>query len=179
MKGFKEYYKEFIYPEMIKQFNYKNHMEVPKIEKVVLNMGVGEAITNSKTIEKAAEELALISGQKPVITAAKKSISSFKLRQNMPIGCKVTLRGDRMYDFLNRFVYVTLPRIRDFRGLNPKSFDGKGNFTLGIKEQIVFPEIDYDKIDMIRGMDITVVTTAKSNEEAKHLLTLFKFPFNS
>lgn len=156
---------------------YKNIMEVPKLEKVVINMGVGEARENSKIIENACSDLALISGQKPIITKAKKSVSTFKIRENMNIGCKVTLRGERMYEFVERFVNVVLPRVRDFRGINPNSFDGRGNYSLGIKEQIVFPEIDYDKIDKVRGMDIIVVTSAKTDEEARNLLTLMGFPF--
>lgn len=177
IKNFKELYKTSIVQEMQKEFNYKNSMQVPALDKVVVNMGLGEAVQNSKVVEFAVKNLADITGQKPVVTRAKKSISSFKIRENMPIGCKVTLRGPNMYAFLERLIYVSLPRMRDFRGFSSKSFDGRGNFNIGIKEQIIFPEIDYDKVDMIRGMDISVVTTAKTNEEAKHLLSLFNFPF--
>ncbi|MBN9543452.1 MAG: 50S ribosomal protein L5 [Alphaproteobacteria bacterium] len=177
VQKFKDLYKASIIKQMVKEFGYKNVMEVPKLEKVVINMGVGEAVQNSKVIDNAVSDLAAISAQKPLITRSKKSISSFKLRENMPIGCKVTLRGDSMYSFLERFILVSLPRLRDFRGYSAKSFDGKGNFTIGVKEQIVFPEIDYDKIDAIRGMDITIVTTAKTDVEAKELLSLFHVPF--
>ena len=159
------------------KFGYKNAMEIPRIEKITLNMGVGEASQDKKKVQTAAEEMALIAGQKPVITKAKKSIAQFKLREGMPIGCKVTLRRDRMYEFLDRLVTVAMPRIRDFRGLNPKSFDGRGNYAMGFKEQIVFPEISYDKIEKVRGLDIIVTTTAKTDEEARELLTLFGFPF--
>ncbi|MDX2050475.1 MAG: 50S ribosomal protein L5 [Rickettsiaceae bacterium] len=159
------------------KYSYTNPFQIPKLEKIVLNMGVGEAIADSKVINHAVKDLTQISGQKPIITKAKKSIATFKLRDGMSIGCKVTLRKDRMFDFLERLVYVALPRIKDFKGLNPRSFDGKGNFTFGIKEQIIFPEISYDKIDQLRGMDITIVTTAKTNEEAKTLLAGFSLPF--
>ncbi len=162
---------------MTEKFGYKNAMEVPKLEKVTLNMGVGEASQDKKKVATAAEEMALIAGQKPVITKAKKSIAQFKLREGMPIGCKVTLRRDRMFEFMDRLVTIAMPRIRDFRGLNPKSFDGRGNYAMGLKEQIVFPEISYDKIDKVRGMDIIVTTTAKTDEEARELLRLFGFPF--
>ena len=162
---------------MTEKFGYKNRLEVPKIEKITLNMGVGEASQDKKKVAIAAEEMALIAGQKPVITKAKKSIAQFKLREGMPIGCKVTLRRERMYEFLDRLVTIAMPRIRDFRGLNPKSFDGRGNYAMGLKEQIIFPEISYDKIDKVRGMDIIVTTSAKSDEEALELLRLFGFPF--
>ncbi|MEQ1499083.1 MAG: 50S ribosomal protein L5 [Novosphingobium sp.] len=162
---------------MTEKFGYKNVMEVPKIEKITLNMGVGEGSQDKKKVTTAAEEMALISGQKPVITKAKKSIAQFKLREGMPIGCKVTLRRERMYEFLDRLVTVAMPRIRDFRGLNPKSFDGRGNYAMGLKEQIIFPEISYDQIEKVRGMDIIVTTSAKTDDEARELLRLFGFPF--
>lgn len=162
---------------MTEKFGYKNAMEVPKLDKITLNMGVGEASQDKKKVATAAEEMALIAGQKPVITKAKKSIAQFKLREGMPIGCKVTLRRDRMFEFMDRLVTIAMPRIRDFRGLNPKSFDGRGNYAMGLKEQIIFPEISYDKIDQVRGMDIIVTTTAKTDEEARELLRLFGFPF--
>lgn len=162
---------------MTDKFGYKNAMEVPKIEKITLNMGVGEASQDKKKVQVAAAEMALIAGQKPVITIAKKSIAQFKLREGMPIGCKVTLRRERMYEFLDRLVTVAMPRIRDFRGLNPKSFDGRGNYAMGLKEQIIFPEISYDQIEKIRGMDIIVTTTANTDDEARELLRLFGFPF--
>ena len=162
---------------MTEKFGYKNVMEVPRIEKITLNMGVGEATQDKKKVTSAAEEMELIAGQKPVITKARKSIAQFKLREGMPIGAKVTLRRERMYEFLDRLVNIALPRVRDFRGLNPKSFDGRGNYTLGIKEQIIFPEINYDRIDKVRGMDIIVTTTAKTDDEARELLRLFGFPF--
>ncbi|EAU42401.1 50S ribosomal protein L5 [Fulvimarina pelagi HTCC2506] len=170
-------YREEIRGKMQEQFSYKNPMEVPKIEKIVINMGVGEATGDSKKPSNAAESLALIAGQKPVITRAKKSIAGFKVREGMPIGTKVTLRKDRMYEFLDRLVQIALPRVRDFRGLNPKSFDGRGNYAMGIKEHIVFPEINYDKVDQMWGMDIIVCTTAKTDEEARALLKAFNFPF--
>ena len=162
---------------MTEKFGYKNHMEVPKIEKITINMGVGEGSQDKKKVTIAAEEMALIAGQKPVITKAKKSIAQFKLREGMPIGCKVTLRRERMYEFLDRLITVAMPRIRDFRGLNPKSFDGRGNYAMGLKEQIIFPEISYDQIEKVRGMDIIVTTTAKTDDEARELLRLFGFPF--
>ena len=162
---------------MTEKFGYKNVMEVPRIEKITLNMGVGEATQDKKKVTSAAEEMELIAGQKPVITKAKKSIAQFKLREGMPIGAKVTLRRDRMYEFMDRLVTIAMPRIRDFRGLNPKSFDGRGNYAMGMKEQIVFPEISYDRIEKVRGMDIIVTTTAKTDEEARELLRLFGFPF--
>ena len=161
------------------KFNYKNVMEIPKIEKVVINMGVGEAVGNSKALESAVADLTAISGQKPVITKAKKSIAAFKLRQGMPIGAKVTLRGDRMYYFLDKLMNIALPRVRDFRGVSPTAFDGRGNYALGLKEQLIFPEIDYDKIDKVRGMDIIIVTTAKTDEEARELLRILGMPFSA
>jgi len=162
---------------MTEKFGYKNAMEVPRIEKIVLNMGVGEATQDKKKVEQAAQEMELIAGQKPVVTKAKKSIAQFKLREGMAIGCKVTLRRERMYEFLDRLITIAMPRIRDFRGVNPKSFDGRGNYAMGIREQIVFPEINYDRIDKVRGMDIIVTTTAKTDDEARELLRLFGFPF--
>ncbi|OJY61988.1 MAG: 50S ribosomal protein L5 [Sphingobium sp. 66-54] len=173
----KTLYDEKIVKAMTEKFGYKNRMEVPKIEKVVLNMGVGEATQDKKKVTSAAEEMELIAGQKAVITKAKKSIAQFKLREGMPIGAKVTLRRERMYEFLDRLVTVAMPRIRDFRGLNPKSFDGRGNYAFGIKEQIIFPEISYDRVDKVRGMDVIVTTTARTDEEARELLRLFGFPF--
>jgi len=173
----KALYDEKIAKAMTEKFGYKNVMEVPKIQKIVLNMGVGEATQDKKKVTAAAEEMALIAGQKPVITLAKKSIAQFKLREGMPIGVKVTLRRDNMYEFLDRLVTIAMPRIRDFRGLNPKSFDGRGNYAFGIKEQLIFPEISYDKIEKMRGMDIIVTTTAKTDDEARELLRLFGFPF--
>jgi len=170
-------YEERIVKAMTEKFGYKNRFEVPKLEKIVINMGVGEATQDKKKVETAASELQQIAGQKPVITKAKKSIAQFKLREGMPIGCKVTLRRERMYEFLDRLVTIALPRVRDFRGLNPKSFDGRGNYAMGLKEQIVFPEINYDQIDKVRGMDVIVTTTAKTDEEARELLRLFNFPF--
>lgn len=162
---------------MTEKFGYKNHMEVPKIEKITINMGVGEGSQDKKKVTTAAAEMELIAGQKPVISKAKKSIAQFKLREGMPIGCKVTLRRERMYEFLDRLVTVAMPRIRDFRGLNPKSFDGRGNYAMGLKEQIIFPEISYDQIEKVRGMDIIVTTSAKTDDEARELLRLFGFPF--
>lgn len=173
----RDYYEKVVKLELMKQFQYRNSMEVPKLEKIVVNMGVGESVGDNKKINVAAEELGLITGQRPVITAARKSIANFKLRKGQKIGCKVTLRRDRMYEFLDRLVTIALPRVRDFRGLSGRSFDGRGNYTFGLKEQIVFPEIDYDKIDQIRGMDITIVTTAKTNQEALALLKGFSMPF--
>ena len=170
-------YDERIVQAMTEKFGYKNRLEVPRLEKIVVNMGVGEATQDKKRVEAAAAEMELIAGQKPVVTKAKKSIAQFKLREGMPIGCKVTLRRERMYEFLDRLVTIALPRVRDFRGLNPKSFDGRGNYAMGLKEQIVFPEINYDRIEKVRGMDIIVTTTAKTDEEARELLRLFNFPF--
>ena len=173
----KEYYFSTVRDEMQKKFEYKNVMQIPKIEKIVVNMGVGEAAQDSKAIEGAVEDLRTITGQQPVIRRARKSIANFKVRQGMPIGCKVTLRGDRMYEFLDRLIATAIPRIRDFRGIKATSFDGHGNFSMGVTEQLIFPEIDYDKIDRTRGMDITIVTTATTNEEGKALLEAFHFPF--
>jgi large subunit ribosomal protein L5 len=170
-------YDDRIVPAMTEKFGYKNRMEVPRLEKVVINMGVGEATQDKKKVETAAAEMELIAGQKPVITKAKKSIAQFKLREGMPIGVKVTLRRERMYEFVDRLVTIALPRVRDFRGLNPKSFDGRGNYAMGLKEQLVFPEINYDRIEKVRGMDIIVTTTAKTDDEARELLRLFNFPF--
>jgi len=172
-------YAEVIKPEMIKKFGYKNGLQVPKLDKIVINMGVGEAVNDSKKTKNAAEQLALIAGQKPVITKSRKAIAAFKLRGGLGIGCKVTLRAERMYEFLDRLVNIALPRVRDFRGVSPRSFDGQGNYALGLKEQIVFPEIDYDKIDEIRGMDIVICTTAKTDNEARELLRAFNMPFQS
>ena len=170
-------YDDAIAKAMTEKFGYQNVLEVPRLEKIVLNMGVGEATQDKKKVEQAASEMELIAGQKPVITKAKKSIAQFKLREGMPIGVKVTLRRERMYEFLDRFITIALPRVRDFRGLNPKSFDGRGNYACGIKEQIIFPEINYDRIDKVRGMDVIVTTTAKTDDEARELLRLFGFPF--
>ena len=177
MNALREYYENEIVDAMIKKFSYKNKMEVPKIEKVVINMGLGEAKENAKAIESAVNDMTIIAGQKPIVTKAKKSIAAFKLRAGMPIGCKVTLRGEKMYSFVNRLINLALPRVRDFRGVSAESFDGRGNYTLGVKEQLMFPEIRYDKIDKIRGMDIVFVTTAKTDEEARELLRLFGMPF--
>ena len=177
MAQFREFYQKEVVPALTKQFGYSNPMRVPKITKVVLNMGVGEAIADKKVLEKATNDLGLISGQKVVVTKARKSIAGFKIREGWPIGCKVTLRGERMYEFLERLVGIAIPRIRDFRGLSPKSFDGRGNFAMGVNEQIIFPEIDYDKIDTLRGLDITITTTAQSDEEGRALLTAMRFPF--
>ncbi len=170
-------YDEVIAKAMTEKFGYKNALEIPRLEKITLNMGVGEASQDKKKVQTAAEEMQLIAGQKPVITKAKKSIAQFKLREGMPIGCKVTLRRERMYEFLDRLITIAMPRIRDFRGLNPKSFDGNGNYAMGLKEQLVFPEISYDQIEKVRGMDIIVTTTAKTDDEARELLRLFGFPF--
>ncbi|MFI5294752.1 MAG: 50S ribosomal protein L5 [Thermodesulfovibrionales bacterium] len=175
----KEKYKKDIIPAMMKEFSYKNIMQAPKIQKVVLNVGLGEAITNIKLLDAAQKELAMITGQKALVTKAKKSIATFKLRQGMPIGCKVTLRGDVMYEFLDRLISAALPRIRDFRGVSGKSFDGRGNFALGLKEQIIFPEIDYDKVDMVHGMDVIICTSAKTDKESKALLRYLGVPFRN
>ena len=177
MSRLKEMYYNEIVDAMIKKFGYKNVMEVPKLDKIVINMGVGEAKENAKILDTAVSELETITGQKAVLTKAKKAVANFKLREGMPIGCKVTLRGEKMYEFLDRLVNLALPRVRDFRGVNPNAFDGRGNYALGIKEQIIFPEIEYDKIDKTRGMDIIFVTTAKTDEEARELLRLFNMPF--
>ena len=173
----KETYQNEIVDAMIKKFGYKNIMEVPKLEKIVVNMGVGEAKENVKLLDSAMNDLAIITGQKPVQTKAKNSVANFKIREGMPIGCKVTLRGSRMYEFADRLINLALPRVRDFRGVNPNAFDGRGNYALGIKEQLIFPEIEYDKVDKVRGMDIIFVTTARTDEEARELLRLFNMPF--
>jgi len=177
MNRLKEKYVKEIIPALMKKFNYKSVMQVPKIEKVVVNMGVGDAVQNAKALDNAVEELTLITGQKPLITRAKKSIAGFRLREGMPIGAKVTLRGERMYEFLDKLISVSLPRVRDFHGVSKKAFDGRGNYTLGIKEQLIFPEIDYDKVSKVRGMDIVIVTTANTDEEARELLTELGMPF--
>lgn len=177
MNRLQDKYQNEVIPAMMKEFNYKSVMEVPTIEKVVVNIGVGDAIQNSKLLDEAVEELAAITGQHPVITKAKKSIANFKLREGMPIGCKVTLRRQKMYEFLDKLFNISLPRVRDFRGVSDTSFDGRGNYTLGIKEQIIFPEIDFDKVNRSRGMDVVIVTSAKTNEEAKALLTKMGMPF--
>lgn len=174
---FQSLYETKLRAELLKQFAYKNNMQIPKLEKIVINMGVGETVNDSKVIDHAVNDLTLISGQKPVITKSRKAIAAFKLRENLAIGVKVTLRKQRMYEFLDRLIYMAMPRIRDFRGVSAKSFDGRGNYNLGLKEQLVFPEINYDKIDQVRGMDITIVTTANTDEEAKALLKGFNFPF--
>jgi large subunit ribosomal protein L5 len=173
----KDYYRETVVKQLQEQFDYKSVMEVPRITKITLNMGVGEALTDKKVLENAVADMERIAGQKAVVTKAKKSVAGFKVREGWPIGCKVTLRSERMYDFLDRLISISIPRIRDFRGLNPKSFDGQGNYSMGIKEQIIFPEIEFDKIDKTRGMDITITTTAKTAEESRALLAAFKFPF--
>lgn len=175
----KEKYKNDVIKAMMQKFGYKNIMEVPKLEKVIINVGVGEAIQNSKALDAAVNDIATITGQRPVITKAKKSIAAFKLRQGMKIGCKVTLRGDRMYHFVDKLFSVALPRVRDFRGVSPKSFDGRGNYSMGVREQLIFPEIEYDKIDKVRGMDIIFVTTARTDEEARELLRLLGMPFRA
>jgi large subunit ribosomal protein L5 len=177
MTRLQEHYSKTVRPALMKEFGYSNAMEVPRLDKIVINMGVGEAVQDGKKVDAAVKELTLIAGQKPVVTRAKKSIATFKLRENMPIGCKVTLRRDRMYEFLDRLVNIALPRVRDFRGVSPKSFDGRGNYALGLKEQLVFPEVDYDQVDAVRGMDIIIVTTAKTDAEAKALLRGFDMPF--
>lgn len=179
MARLSELYNKELVPQLMKDFNYRNIMEVPKLEKIVINMGLGEAIQNVKILDSAVTELSAISGQKPVITKAKKSIAGFKLRQGMPIGCAVTLRREKMYEFLDRLINVSLPRVRDFKGISGKGFDGKGNYSLGIKEQLIFPEIDYDKIDKIKGLNITIVTSAKNDEEGKALLKLMGMPFRN
>ncbi|MFN2584074.1 50S ribosomal protein L5 [Neisseria gonorrhoeae] len=177
MARLREFYKETVVPELVKQFGYKSVMEVPRIEKITLNMGVGEAVADKKVMEHAVSDLEKIAGQKPVVTVARKSIAGFKIRDNYPVGCKVTLRRDQMFEFLDRLITIALPRVRDFRGVSGKSFDGRGNYNMGVREQIIFPEIEYDKIDALRGLNITITTTAKTDEEAKALLSLFKFPF--
>jgi large subunit ribosomal protein L5 len=179
MSTLKKFYETEVVPRLNEKFQYKNPMQVPRLEKIILNMGLGEAINNIKILDSAAEELKMIAGQKPVITRAKKSIAAFKLREGMPIGCKVTLRRQKMYDFFNKLVNVALPRVRDFRGISGKAMDGQGNYTLGIKEHIIFPEIDYDKIDKIKGLNITVVTTATTDDEGRELLKLLGMPFRN
>ena len=177
MNRLKEKYVNEVTPALVSKFEYKSVMQVPQVNKIVINMGVGDAVQNTKALDAAVEELTIITGQKPVVTKAKKSIAGFRLREGMPIGCKVTLRGERMYDFLDKLIAISLPRVRDFRGVSNKSFDGRGNYTLGVKEQLIFPEIDYDKVSKVRGMDIVIVTTANSDEEARELLTQFGMPF--
>ena len=177
MSRLKEKYTNEVSSALMSKFEYTSTMQVPKVEKIVINMGVGDAVQNSKVLDAAVEELTLITGQKPVVTKAKKSIAGFRLREGMPIGAKVTLRGDRMYDFLDKLISISLPRVRDFRGVSKKAFDGRGNYTLGVKEQLIFPEIDFDKVSKVRGMDIVIVTTANSDEEARELLTQFGMPF--
>jgi large subunit ribosomal protein L5 len=172
-----DFYNESVVPELLKQFGYNTVMQVPRIEKITLNMGVGEALADKKILDNAAADLEAISGQRPIRTLARKSVAGFKIREGYPIGCKVTLRGERMWDFLQRLITIAIPRIRDFRGLNPKSFDGRGNYSMGVREQIIFPEIDYDKVDKIRGLDITITTTAGTDDEARALLAAFNFPF--
>lgn len=172
-------YQEQIVPELVRRFNYASVMQVPRLRKITLNMGVGEAIADKKILQNAMEDMQRIGGQKPIITYARKSIAGFKIREGMPVGCKVTLRRERMYEFLDRLISIAIPRIRDFRGLNPRAFDGRGSYSMGVREQIIFPEIDYDKIDALRGMDITITTSARSDEEARALLEQFKFPFRT
>ncbi|WP_111498302.1 MULTISPECIES: 50S ribosomal protein L5 [Marinobacter] len=177
MLNMKEMYKQDVAPALQKEFSYENPMQVPRIEKITLNMGVGEAVGDKKLIENAVADLERLSGQKPVVTKARKSVAGFKIREGWPIGCKVTLRGERMWDFFDRLVHIAIPRVRDFRGLNPKSFDGRGNYSMGVREQIIFPEIDYDKVDKIRGLDITITTSAGTDDEGRELLKAFGFPF--
>ena len=179
MARLKEFYSQEVAPAMMKKFGYKNVMEIPKVEKIVVNMGVSEAVGNPKVLDAAVADLTQISGQKPIVTKAKKSISAFKVREGMSIGTKVTLRGERMYHFMDKLLNVALPRVRDFRGISPKAFDGRGNYTLGVKEQLIFPEMEYDKIDKIRGMDITIVTSANTDEEARELLKFMGMPFSA
>lgn len=179
MARLKEFYKDEVVKKLQEQFNYDNPMRVPRIEKITLNMGIGEAVGDKKVVQHATGDMAKIAGQKPVVNLARKSVAGFKIRDGWPIGCKVTLRSDRMYEFLDRLITIAIPRIRDFRGMNPKSFDGRGNYSMGVKEQIIFPEIDYDKIDALRGMDITFTTSAQTDEEAKALLEAFSFPFKN
>ncbi len=179
MARLQTYYRETVVPDLMKKFGYKSVMEVPRIEKITLNMGVGEAVADKKVMEFAVGDMQKIAGQKPVVTKSRKSIAGFKIREGYPIGCKVTLRKARMYEFLDRLVSVALPRVRDFRGINGRSFDGRGNYNMGVREQIIFPEIEYDKIDALRGMNITITTTAKTDDEAKALLSAFKFPFKN
>lgn len=177
MARLKEKYNETIKQELVNKFNYSSVMQAPKLDKIVVNMGIGDAVQNAKVLDTAVEELSAITGQKPIITKAKKSIATFRLREGMPIGAKVTLRGEKMYEFLDKLISVSLPRVRDFRGISKKAFDGRGNYTLGVKEQLIFPEIDYDKVSKVRGMDIVIVTTANTDEEARELLTQFGMPF--
>jgi large subunit ribosomal protein L5 len=179
MSRLREHYEKVVKPNLVKEFGYKNPLQAPRLEKIVVNMGVGEAVQDGKRVDAAVQELSLITGQKPVVTRAKKSIATFKLRQGMPIGAKVTLRKERMYEFLDRLITIALPRVRDFRGVPANSFDGRGNYSLGLKEQIVFPEIDYDRVDQVRGMDVVIVTTAKTDDEARALLRGFDMPFQS
>lgn len=179
MARLKDFYKDSVTKQLMQQFGYKSVMEVPRIEKIVLNMGVGEAVADKKVMENAVGDMEKIAGQKPVVTKAKKSVAAFKIRDGYPVGCKVTLRRERMYEFLDRLVNIAIPRIRDFRGISGKSFDGRGNYNIGVKEQIIFPEIEYDKIDALRGMNITITTTAKTDEEARALLSAFSFPFRN
>ena len=179
MARLQQVYKQSVVPELIKEFSYKNVMQVPRIKKITLNMGVGEAVADKKQIENAVRDMTAIAGQKPVVTKARKSIAGFKIRDGWPIGCKVTLRGERMWEFLDRLIAVSIPRIRDFRGTNGKSFDGRGNYSMGVREQIMFPEIDYDKVDAIRGLDITITTSAETDVEGKALLKAFNFPFRN
>ncbi|MGM0449335.1 MAG: 50S ribosomal protein L5 [Pseudomonadota bacterium] len=177
MSNMRDVYKEQVIPALNQQFGYANPMQVPRIEKITLNMGVGEAVGDKKQLDNAVADLEMLSGQKPVITKARKSVAGFKIREGFPIGCKVTLRGERMWDFFDRLVQIAIPRIRDFRGLSPKSFDGRGNYSMGVREQIIFPEIEYDKVDKVRGLDITISTSAESDEEGRALLSAFNFPF--
>ncbi|ANU66928.1 50S ribosomal protein L5 [Turicimonas muris] len=179
MSRFQKKYLEEVVPALTKEFGYKTTMEVPRITKITLNMGVGDAVTDKKLVDHAVEDLTKISGQKPVVTKTRKAIANFKIRENMPIGCMVTLRGERMYEFLDRLVTIAFPRVRDFRGVSPRAFDGRGNYNVGLKEQIIFPEIEYDKIDKLRGLNISITTTAKTDKEAKALLGAFKFPFRN
>ncbi len=179
MARLQQYYKDTVIQKLTEQFGYKTVMQVPKITKITLNMGLGEAVADKKIIDNGVEDLKKISGQKPQVTKARKSVANFKVREGWPVGCKVTLRSERMYEFLDRLVSIAIPRIRDFRGLSPKSFDGRGNYSMGVKEQIIFPEIDYDKIDVIRGLDITITTTAKTNKEGRALLAAFNFPLRA
>ena len=179
MTRLQEHYRKNVMPALMQRFGYKNVMQVPRLEKITLNMGVGEAMTDKKIIDNAMSDLALISGQKPALTRARKSVATFKVREGWPIGCRVTLRGARMYEFLDRLINVAIPRIRDFRGLPPRAFDGRGNYSLGVKEQIIFPEIDFDKVDAIRGLDVTIVTSAETDDEARALLEGFQFPIRS
>ena len=179
MARLQKFYREEVVPDLVKKFGYKSSMEVPRISKITLNMGVSEAVSDKKVMEHAVSDLTKIAGQKPVVTKSKKAIAGFKIRENVPIGCMVTLRGVRMYEFLDRFVTIALPRVRDFRGISGRAFDGRGNYNVGVKEQIIFPEVDYDKIDVLRGLNISITTTAKNDDEAKALLSAFKFPFKN